>query len=183
MGIGSPRRSNSTRQQLSAGSASQEGKSVREKLKARIMLGKADPTRTSEECGQAWVNCSPDSFKSALKGLQPRKTSARLDPGAVSDASLMEMAMALADSISRDERLSKLKALERCIDGAADAKELQYHLARFYPRLLKRTQEIVTEHFLPCSVCLKPREFKSLFHFFRVFFEARKQGFQLEDAQ
>jgi hypothetical protein len=100
-------------------------------------------------------------------------------------ADLVDLAAAMADAMAKDERISKLKSLENCIDGVSEEnpKEFLYLLARLHPRLRERTQLIITEHLVPCSVCLNPKDFKRLVHFFRVFYEARTKGFDLEDAQ
>lgn len=147
-----------------------------------------DPGEIARQSGEMWLaKATYASKKDEGKKEKIAMTKIELqDPTETpTSAQIEKQALEFARKISSQEVVNKLKALETAIDGARDREEVRYLIARAFPRFKDKngnTKEALNG-MLTCLSNWELKDFKKLFHFTRVFFEARKEGMKLPQPE
>lgn len=166
-----------------------EQRKSREKQKAKLMFDGKSGKSTVKEWGKVWVDGCGEEFRKKLHALEESKKKDNGPSQPKGRGDIAAKAMSLAGALGKSERLSKLKALERALEGARGGSEgdevqmVKYYLARYYPRLAEETRKVFVEDVLECAICWEPHDVRLLFHFLRVFYEAKTAGFSLEEKK
>ncbi len=153
--------------------ARKEAYEERDKLKARAM--KAEHPPDAGTVGENWLRLARNAEGVAMGESTDRGGEE------VSIETIERVAMELARSLPKgpgSALLRKLKALDAGIHGAGSKAEARYVLARMFPRLDSDQARKAINRFL--KECWQPwalDQIQQVFHWMRVFYEARMQGF------
>ncbi len=150
----------------------------RDRLKAEAM--NAHQPLDPAQVGKVWVDVAENAEKQAMVQVQEKAETE------VTIAELERMAVEFARSLPKaggNPLVRRLKALDARIQGAVSKEEIRYTVARVFPRLDEAVRKTLNRFLRDCWQHRPLEQVRQVFHWMRVFYEAKTKDFDLGGVQ